>query len=138
MSRRGGAGFLLIELLVVIAIVGILTAIGASFWTQQLRDARDAADRTAATMIEGGLERYFADRGEYPEACTIVTVGPFMRRWPVRADEPVREGTAPGQYTYQRDADGQDYTLTLYLRSGDTFTLPAGIRPPAASPSPGG
>lgn len=133
MKRRGASGFLLVELLVVLAIISVILGIGVSVWTAQLRQARDVADKSNATILAAGLESYYKENDLYPATCDQETLAPFMRRWPVRNGAPVREGSAPGEFSYLVDADRFDYELTMHLSGGRTYTLPEGIRP-----APGG
>jgi prepilin-type N-terminal cleavage/methylation domain-containing protein len=65
--QRRPRGFTLIELLVVVAIMGLL----AAFTMMGFRYANLATKRSLTQgfqrSIDGGLERYFTDNGEYPE-----------------------------------------------------------------------
>ena len=62
------SGFTLIELLVVIAILGILATVGlASFRSSQIK-GRDASRKHDLGQIQRGLEAYYNDKGEYPDA----------------------------------------------------------------------
>ena len=78
LRRRGG--FTLIELMVVIAIMALL----ASLTLMGFRYANTASKRNLTEgfkrAIEGGLERYFTDNGEYPEPNDSVQVMEFNNR----------------------------------------------------------
>ena len=65
-KQRSAAGFTLIELLVVIAIIALLASLTIGAFNYATTAA--ARNRTSATQaaIMAGLERYYADFGEYP------------------------------------------------------------------------
>lgn len=61
-------GFTLIELLIVMSIIGVLAGLVAGgFRTAQLR-ARDAQRKSDLKQISEGLELYFSDHNQYPDA----------------------------------------------------------------------
>ncbi len=76
-APRSARGFTLIELMVVIAIMAML----AAFTLMGFRYANNAAKRNLTmsfkTAIEGGLERYFTDNGEYPEPDDSIQMAEF-------------------------------------------------------------
>lgn len=57
-------GFTLVEILVVILIIGILSAIAIPLFTNQRREANDAAAVSEATNIAKALETYFVNNKE--------------------------------------------------------------------------
>ena len=59
-------GFTLIELLVVITIIGILATGWVTVFTSQLERARDSTRITDISQLQGAIEQYNSDSGEYP------------------------------------------------------------------------
>jgi prepilin-type N-terminal cleavage/methylation domain-containing protein len=134
---RRERGFVLVEVIVALSLLAILTAAAVASYTSQARQGRDEADKTSLATVAGALESYYGDNADaYPATCDMATLGAYVRRWPLNASgEPMGEGTGAGEYTYTVLDAGQDYTLTLHLRSGGEYVLPAGIKPaPAVSP----
>ena len=63
-------GFTLIELLVVITIIGILATGGVVTYTSQIQKARDTTRITDVKALQSGIEQYYQDKAEYPDATT--------------------------------------------------------------------
>lgn len=63
-------GFTLIELLVVITIIGILAVGGTATYTSQIQKARDSTRMTDLSALRSGIEQYYQDYAEYPDAST--------------------------------------------------------------------
>ncbi|MDD2745881.1 MAG: prepilin-type N-terminal cleavage/methylation domain-containing protein [Candidatus Gracilibacteria bacterium] len=61
-------GFTLIELLVVITIIGILAVGGTATYTAQIQKARDSTRMTDLNALRSGVEQYYQDYTEYPDA----------------------------------------------------------------------
>ncbi len=64
--ERSCAGFTLLELLVVVAIIGILAAIGASVYINQIDRARVAAVAADLRTFENGFLSYAKDNSQFP------------------------------------------------------------------------
>lgn len=65
--KMGERGFTLIELLVVVAILGILATLAIPRITLALDDAKNNKSKSDLKIIEGALERYYFDKGSYPD-----------------------------------------------------------------------
>ena len=67
-------GFTLIELITVLAIVGILTAVAAGYYGNQVMSSNRTEGRAALTQTAGSLERCRSLYGSYNHAnCNVVT-----------------------------------------------------------------
>lgn len=60
-------GFTLVELMVVVVIIGILTAIAIPVYNATSTRAEEGACQANQRMIDGAIQQYFANTGEYPE-----------------------------------------------------------------------
>lgn len=63
---QNSKGFTLIELLVVISIIGVLAAIGIGINNSGQERARDARRKSDLRQIQGALQLYYQDKGQYP------------------------------------------------------------------------
>jgi len=71
-ARRG---FTLVELLTVIVIIGILVGLTAGAAIQVRKTARQTVTRTEIEQIQGALESYRTERGEYPPDFALTSDG---------------------------------------------------------------
>jgi general secretion pathway protein G len=111
-------GFTLIEILVVMAIIGMLAVMVApNIFNQQAGAQRDAAMANIATL-EGALDTYRLDVGEYPDSLDGLMRndsgraswnGPYLRRQ-VPLD--------PWNNEYVYDVDGREFSLVSYGPDG--------------------
>jgi len=76
-------GFTLIELLTVLVIVALLLSIVAPRYLQQTDRAKEAVLRENLQTLRISLDKYYADRGHYPEALTDLVQQHYLRRLPV-------------------------------------------------------
>ena len=65
---KNKSGFTVVELIVVIVVIGILATIGTFYANNVQQQARDNQTYTSASVVAGGLEKYFDKNGEYPSA----------------------------------------------------------------------
>lgn len=79
-SLRSVAGFTMIELLVVIAIIGVLAVamLSAINPLEQINRGRDTRDRSDASELLGGMERYYASHEEWPFTVTTTGTNPVI------------------------------------------------------------
>ena len=64
--HREESGFTLIELLIVIAIIAVIAAIAIPTVANRISDAREAADRANVKLLQGLVDMYYIDEGEFP------------------------------------------------------------------------
>lgn len=59
-------GFTIVELATVIVVLGILVSITALSYREVQRNARDEKRKVDAIVLQGAIEDYYADNGDYP------------------------------------------------------------------------
>ena len=72
--HREEEGFTLIELLIVIAIIAVIAAIAIPMVASRIDDARESADKANVRTLQGLVDQYYIDEGEFPTAATFITV----------------------------------------------------------------
>ena len=125
--HREDRGFTLIELLVVIAILGVLAAIALPLVASRIDQARESANNSNLRLLQGAVELYKLDTGEYPDGTDWQDV---LVNDPETFDDGVWQGpylkavvVPPTNYSaYEIDANG------IVTNNG-----PGGVNP---SPSP--
>lgn len=80
---RRTRGFTLIELLVVLAIVATLLSIVAPRFLHQSDRAREAALRENLSSLRIALDKYYADKGQYPQQLEQLVRERYLRRIPL-------------------------------------------------------
>jgi type II secretion system protein G len=68
--RRNKRGFTIIELLVSIVVIGILVTIMIISYSGIQQRSRDSQRASDVTKIKIALEKYHADKGQYPAVCS--------------------------------------------------------------------
>jgi general secretion pathway protein G len=75
-------GFTLIELLIVITIIGILAAIAAPSYRQNVIKAREAVLLEDLFQMRHAIDAYFADNDRYPSSLTELVEKKYLRSIP--------------------------------------------------------
>ena len=88
--RRGG-GFTLVELLVVIAIIGTLLALAAPRYFRSVDRSKETVLRQDLVVMRDAIQKYYADKGRYPEKLDDLVADKYLRRMPV---DPITESMA--------------------------------------------
>src|SRR5437870_12824814 len=81
--RRGARGFTLIELLVVMLIIGTLLSIAVPRYFRTLEHARETVLRQDLAILREAIDKYYADRGEYPDTLAALAEKRYIQRIPV-------------------------------------------------------
>jgi len=85
---RGIGGFTLIELLVVMSIVALLLSIAGPRYFGTLAKSKDVALHENLKILRVTLDRFYADKGRYPETLVELVEQKYLRSVPV---DPVTE-----------------------------------------------
>ena len=81
--RRRTAAFTLIELLVVIAIIATLLAIAVPRYFNSLDRAKEAVLKENLALMRDALQKYYSDKGKYPETLDELERDKYLRRIPL-------------------------------------------------------
>ncbi len=100
-------GFTLIELLIVISIIGILAGVVLTVLNPNhfRGKARDSVRKEDLAVIQGALERYYADNNAYPDDLSSLETT-YIRTLPT---DP-KDGD---DYFYNKESGGQAYCLCV-------------------------
>jgi len=138
MIKKPQNGFTLIELLVIIAIIGLLASVALVWLGGATASTRDAKRLTEVNTLQKGLEFYYNDHGEYPEATDWIKIeedadsnGPFSRavqpylpqvpRDPLypKAENPGEVNEKVFSYQYKSTLDQEGYKIHVEMETGD-------------------
>jgi general secretion pathway protein G len=75
-------GFTLIELIVVMAIIALLVSIVAPRYYRTVDKARDASLKTTLNVVRDAIDKYAADRDQYPESLDELVSRGYLRQVP--------------------------------------------------------
>jgi general secretion pathway protein G len=82
MVRVIARGFTLIELLVVMAIIALLLAIAVPRYHHSVERAKEAVLREDLALMRDAIDKYYADRGQYPETIAEIAEHKYLRSIP--------------------------------------------------------
>src|SRR5207245_1886735 len=87
--RRAARGFTLIELLVVMLIIGTLLSIAVPRYFRTLAHPRETVLRQDLAILRQSIDKYYADRGAYPDTLVALADKPYVPSIP--ADPSTKE-----------------------------------------------
>lgn len=90
-SARKKTGFTLIELMVVLAVIATLLTIALPRYFASLEKSREAVLRQNLALMRDTLDKYYGDKGRYPEALDELVSGHYLRSVPV---DPITDSPA--------------------------------------------
>lgn len=89
--RQGGKlarAFTLIELLVVMAIIAMLLTIALPRYFGSVEKSKEVALKENLQVLRTGIDRYYADRGRYPDSLNDLVTYKYFRSVPI---DPITE-----------------------------------------------
>jgi general secretion pathway protein G len=88
-------GFTLIELLIVMAIIGTLLSIAVPRYFHALAHARETVLHQDLAILREAIDKYYADRGEYPDTLEALAEKRYIRSLPVDPYTKVADSWTP-------------------------------------------
>jgi len=114
-------GFSLIELLVVMAIIAALVTIALPRYQASVETAKLTALKENLRILRASLDRYYEDKGVYPESLQTLVEARYLKSVPV---DPVSD--SPQTWMLVEDTAG-DVESVVDVRSGALGTTPDGV-----------
>lgn len=100
--NRTNKGFTLVELLVVLAIISLLLTIALPRYFSSVDKSREIALKENLQVLRSGIDKYYADKGEYPAALADLVNHRYFRKIPL---DPVTESASTWQLLPSADAE---------------------------------
>jgi general secretion pathway protein G len=85
------SGFTLIELLVVLAVIATLLTLALPRYFSSLEKSREAVLRQDLAQLRETLDKYYGDKGKYPDALDELVNSKYLRSMPV---DPITDSNA--------------------------------------------
>lgn len=82
-SKGNKSGFTLIELMVVMAVIAILLSIALPRYFASLEKSREAVLHQDLSLLRETLDKYYGDKGKYPDALDDLVSSRYLRTVPV-------------------------------------------------------
>jgi general secretion pathway protein G len=95
-------GFTLVELLVVLAIISLLLSIALPRYFASVQRSREVALMENLQVLRSGIDKYYADKGEYPASLGDLVSLHYFRSIPL---DPVTESATTWQLLPSADPD---------------------------------
>ncbi|AOX99680.1 type II secretion system protein G [Jeongeupia sp. USM3] len=103
-GNKRRTGFTLIEMLVVLAIVALLLTIALPRYFGSLDRSKDVALQENLQVLRVTLDKYYADKGNYPDTLEALVEQKYLRAVPT---DPVTESTTTWVLISSTDPDVQ-------------------------------
>jgi general secretion pathway protein G len=122
-SLKNQRGFTLIELLVVMAIIALLLTISIPKYFHSLDKSREAVLKQDLYIMRDAIDKFFADRGRYPDSLAELAETKYLRKIPPdpMTDTieswiviPPHDGNSRGVYDVKSGAEGAGLSGTEY------------------------
>ena len=85
------SGFTLIELMVVLAVIATLLAIAVPRYFASLEKSREAVLHQDLSLLRETLDKYYGDKGKYPDSLDELVSNRYLRSVPV---DPITDSNA--------------------------------------------
>jgi general secretion pathway protein G len=85
------SGFTLIELLVVLAVIASLLTLAVPRYFSSLEKSREAVLQQNLALLRATLDKYYGDKGRYPDALDELVSTKYLRSVPV---DPMTDSSA--------------------------------------------
>ncbi len=114
-TRSVHGGFTLIELLVVLAIIASLVTLALPRYFHSIERSKEAVLRQDLAVMRDAIDKYFADKGSYPDLLDDLVQAHYLRKVPPDPVtdstsswvlDPVPDGITPGIYDIHSGAEG--------------------------------
>ncbi|MGA7178382.1 MAG: type II secretion system protein [Thiobacillaceae bacterium] len=89
--QRRTPGFTLVELLVVMAIIATLLTIALPRYFSSLEKSREAVLHQDLTLLRESLDKFYGDKGKYPDTLDELVSNKYLRGIPV---DPITDSKA--------------------------------------------
>lgn len=89
--KGNNPGFTLIELLVVLAVIATLLTIALPRYFSSLEKSREAVLQQNLALVRETLDKYYGDKGRYPDALDELVSSKYLRSVPV---DPITDSNA--------------------------------------------
>lgn len=101
-GRKIYRGFTLIELMVVMVIVSLLLTIAVPRYFKSIDKSKEAVLRANLSATRDALDKYYSDKGKYPDQLDDLVEGRYLRALPY---DPVVDSNA--NWTFVAPPNGQ-------------------------------
>jgi general secretion pathway protein G len=122
--RRHTSGFTLIELLVVMAVIATLLTLAVPRYFASIEKSKEAVLHANLTLLRQTLDKYYGDKGKYPDALDDLVAGKYLRSVPT---DPITDSSTTwvivppeqpelgGVYDVKSGAEGKARDGSAYL-----------------------
>jgi len=116
-------GFTLVELLVVITIIAVLLTLAVPRYFSSVEKSKEAVLKENLVLVRDSLQKYYSDKGKYPERLEDLAKDRYLRKIPVDpitdSDStwvvvPPQDAAKGGVYDVRSGAPGQGSDGTPY------------------------
>ena len=91
---RSAGGFTLLELMTAVTIIGILATLAVPNYELRVKKAREGALKQTLFVLRDVIDKYRADKGQYPQTLTDLVSAEYLRTVPV---DPITRSTQTWQ-----------------------------------------
>ena len=112
-----------------LAIAGLLMAISIPMFMNQSDKARESSVKEGIHSIHISVQMYAVENQDaYPDPSMVSQSGmaSYLDYWPTNpyTGSPMVQGTGPGDYSYELNAEGTSFSLTGYGEDGPVISVP--------------